>query len=342
MSEIQLPEAFLKLGEVLEQGQFELLFTEEKLRLVYLMNDAVESFLVFENARMTGQYREDYEGELEAELSVTEEPEEPEPPAGNYVDTLIGDMTLFHDGPCDVLEVIAGWGPGMILPVSKSMPSGWTHVLGWFHVMEDTQNISQTNLDRPWRVAGPYTGNTAPNSRVQCKDLQFWYLDMNNVWRLHGRRQSPGGTVYPIDWSLNSPTYATTWRDESSNGGGSSLRDLGRLAYEGYTWHSYTSPQPLPAHRALAACFFGRLILDNPNGADDRASCRILGACAGDYYMDAWTAGDGPEITGVNVRDAGWSRLKYFTNDWQLFAFYTSHSLTQAQLRANPPPFIGV
>ena len=40
------------------------------------MNDAVESFLVFENARMTGQYREDYEGELEAELSVTEEPEE--------------------------------------------------------------------------------------------------------------------------------------------------------------------------------------------------------------------------------------------------------------------------
>ena len=74
MSEIQLPEAFLKLGEVLEQGQFELLFTEEKLRLVYLMNDAVESFLVFENARMTGQYREDYEGELEAELSVTEEP----------------------------------------------------------------------------------------------------------------------------------------------------------------------------------------------------------------------------------------------------------------------------
>lgn len=76
MSEIQLPEAFLKLGEVLEQGQFELLFTEEKLRLVYLMNDAVESFLVFENARMTGQYREDYEGELEAELSVTEEPEE--------------------------------------------------------------------------------------------------------------------------------------------------------------------------------------------------------------------------------------------------------------------------
>lgn len=33
------------------------------------MNDAVESFLVFINAKMTGQYQPDYEGELEAELS---------------------------------------------------------------------------------------------------------------------------------------------------------------------------------------------------------------------------------------------------------------------------------
>ncbi len=40
-----------------------------EIRLVYLMNDAVESFLVFVNAKMTGQYRADYEGELEAELS---------------------------------------------------------------------------------------------------------------------------------------------------------------------------------------------------------------------------------------------------------------------------------
>lgn len=95
MSEIQLPETFQKLGEVLEQGQFELLFTEEKLRLVYLMNDAVESFLVFENARMTGQYREDYEGELEAELSVTEEPEESYVLVVHQGETVV---TIFFEG----------------------------------------------------------------------------------------------------------------------------------------------------------------------------------------------------------------------------------------------------
>ena len=76
------------LQELLAQDQFELLLPESagkagektksdtdfnrtfnSLRLVYLMNDAVESFLVFQRVRMTGTYRKDYEGELEATLS---------------------------------------------------------------------------------------------------------------------------------------------------------------------------------------------------------------------------------------------------------------------------------
>lgn len=70
-------DAFEMLQELLAQGQFELILPEafetaklvDKLRLVYLMNDAVESFLVFSGARMTGHYQKDYEGELDATLS---------------------------------------------------------------------------------------------------------------------------------------------------------------------------------------------------------------------------------------------------------------------------------
>ena len=74
-----------KLAQLLEQDQFELIFSEkiqkedltskrevpqgQDIRLVYLMNDAVESFLVFRDARMTGEYHADYEGELEASLN---------------------------------------------------------------------------------------------------------------------------------------------------------------------------------------------------------------------------------------------------------------------------------
>lgn len=61
-------EVLEKLAQLLEQDQFELIFTEQDIRLVYLMNDAVESFLVFQNARMTGEYKDDYEGELDATL----------------------------------------------------------------------------------------------------------------------------------------------------------------------------------------------------------------------------------------------------------------------------------
>lgn len=55
------------LEELLEQDQFELLLPDYKL--VYLMNDAVESFLVFENATMTGNYQENYEGSLDASVN---------------------------------------------------------------------------------------------------------------------------------------------------------------------------------------------------------------------------------------------------------------------------------
>ena len=78
-------DAFVMLQELLEQEQFELIIPEQPdtrqhsemteenrgqdIRLVYLMNDAVESFLVFHNARMTGEYRPDYDGEILASMS---------------------------------------------------------------------------------------------------------------------------------------------------------------------------------------------------------------------------------------------------------------------------------
>ena len=69
----KMTDTFAMLQELLAQDQFELLFSEEdkpeNLRLVYLMNDAVESFLVFQKVRTTGSYRKDYEGELDATLS---------------------------------------------------------------------------------------------------------------------------------------------------------------------------------------------------------------------------------------------------------------------------------
>ena len=61
---------FEMLQELLAQNEFELLLpedytantTEQDIRLVYQMNDTVESFLVFRKAIFTGTYKKDYEG----------------------------------------------------------------------------------------------------------------------------------------------------------------------------------------------------------------------------------------------------------------------------------------
>ena len=60
-------DAFVMLQELLEQEQFELIFPEkngQNIRLVYLMNDAAESFLVFHDAELTGTYQKEYGGKL--------------------------------------------------------------------------------------------------------------------------------------------------------------------------------------------------------------------------------------------------------------------------------------
>lgn len=74
-----------RLGLLIEQGQFELLLPEawedvsarrkelSDVRLVYLMNDAVESFLAFQNAHMSGTYQEKFDGELSAALAKEED-----------------------------------------------------------------------------------------------------------------------------------------------------------------------------------------------------------------------------------------------------------------------------
>lgn len=69
---------FSMLELLLSENQFELILPEASgsasntIRLVYLMNDAVESFLLFHKARLTGAYDPAYEGELDALLTQDE------------------------------------------------------------------------------------------------------------------------------------------------------------------------------------------------------------------------------------------------------------------------------
>ena len=258
-------------------------------------------------------------------------------------------MSLFHDGPSDVLKFYSGWGSGAYYPEAYTKPTGWTNGLMWFHITEDCvpDLLSAADRVRPWRNPGPYTGNTSTNTRVQCRDLQLWFLLPNGTWYLHGHTVTPGSYMPPISWGNETGALTnSTWRAETvENGGGGSIKSIGYGQYEDHVWHSFTSPaQPLPtSYLGIASCFYGRLILDDPGGVDDRANAHILGAGAGDYYENQAVAnGTVPKTVGGNVNPMGYSRFKYFTNDWQLFGFYSNNTLSQAAFRANPPPIIGL
>lgn len=260
----------------------------------------------------------------------------------SYVDTFVDDMSLFHDAPADNLKVIPSWGSAAFYPEAYTKPAGWVYGIPWFHCMEDTPLNTLINQTRdpylPWRYPGPYTGNQAPNTRVQVYSIQGWLLRPNNTWELWNYAERAGGYMTPINWDeyQGGPFENPTLRNETL---GSSILAPGRGIAEDHNWHSFTGALEMGSYLGIATCCYARLILDDSGGTDDRASCKTMLAVAGDYYQDYATV-IGNKYIGVNVNAMGYSRLKYVTNEWQLFGFYSTNTLTAAQFRANPPPIL--
>lgn len=64
------PESFFRLDQIFAENVFEILkMDKEGLVIPYLMNDALESFLIFKDWKMTGSFEADIKGKTEASLS---------------------------------------------------------------------------------------------------------------------------------------------------------------------------------------------------------------------------------------------------------------------------------
>ncbi|MCO5106923.1 MAG: hypothetical protein M9907_07550 [Burkholderiaceae bacterium] len=262
--------------------------------------------------------------------------------SANWVDTLVNDMKLWHDGPVRSLQWLRGWGSNWEYPKTYAKPDGWTTAGPWGVIMADTNHPNGANPPVPWRVAGPYTGNRAPNTRVQVRDMQLWWLMSNGQWVRGSYAASPGGYMYHSSWAGEQTTSENAFRDESSNGGGKSARYVNMNApssssyqFDEWHWHFFGPRATVPSgYVGFATAYFARKILHDPNGPDDRADARLLADTAGDWWITADAQWDNFKTNGP----MGFNRFKYLTNDWQMVSF---HSLTEAQIRANPPPIVG-
>lgn len=139
------------LEELLEQNQFELLIPKDgmsgELRLVYLMNDAVESFLVFKNARMTGAYLEDYEGELTYSISKDGRGYALVVWQGEHAVTILFEMLELEVHLYDYGEIAHFWSQSMNIYGSWNIGSQFSEI---------NMNISDQNTahrrNRSWHI----------------------------------------------------------------------------------------------------------------------------------------------------------------------------------------------
>lgn len=272
--------------------------------------------------------------------------------AVDWIGVIADDQRLFHEGPIGVLEALNSWGSGASMPETTPQPSGWTAYVPWAHLTRDATGayapLSAADQGRPWTDSRARTGNRAPNTRAHLRHHQMLWLLSNGQWVADWYSDTIGRRMYPFSWieGTDSDAPSSVFRDEAA--GGSSFRALGLAndprnpanpnEFRDRLWHPFGARRPIPANWVGAlSVVFGRLAVDDANQSDDRALCNILMGCSWDWYL-AMTLTSPPEQN-VNVLYGGFSRLKYLRSDWQIFA---NTNLSEAQLRANPPPIVGL
>ncbi|WP_197076778.1 RICIN domain-containing protein [Hymenobacter terrenus] len=181
----------------------------------------------------------------------------------------------------------------------------------------------------PWgQVYETVAGNPATNSRVQLKGLQAHYLSKtDNQWRLLTGSVDVQGAAYVEDFAgdVNKPADLRNEPDGS----------VSVTAGNGYNFHFWSSNgrasiNPTDIAGILITCQ-ARLIVNNPNLPDDRASAKYILSVGGDYWKDLTARWDNWTTNG----DFAIGRFKYVTSDWRVFS---AHTLTENQLWQNPPP----
>ncbi len=230
----------------------------------------------------------------------------------NSLEDIIGDITLPHEGLPHGVPDSYNWSKKPRVGAQQP-PEGWTAAIAWGQLYE-------------W-----IEGNPATNSRVQIRDMEMLYLSKSDGhWHHLQKSLRVDGAAYVEDFvdDISKPADIRSETDGS----------LSVTAGGGYNFHFWPSSGrvEIPAND-IEGCFVTvqcRLILENPNGIDDRADAKYLMSVGGDWWesmtavWDQWTTN----------ADMGLGRFRFITPEWK---GYNMISLPVDRVRENPPPFAG-
>lgn len=187
------------------------------------------------------------------------------------------------------------------------------------------------NAATAWgQIYSSYGGSTdpAPNTNVQVANLGLAILSKSGTWTIIQR------TILEGDRGIDAGYFTSDFQGNiTSPEDPPQLGDGTRTGHPNIKYNLHFFPQGrVPINNndiaGIIAWFDARLVLRNASGADDRANARYLAGAGGDYWQDL-------TAPWPNNGDFAIGRHRFVTNDWQTF---TAHTLTDAQIDANPPP----
>ncbi|WP_298545559.1 hypothetical protein [uncultured Aquimarina sp.] len=238
----------------------------------------------------------------------------PSTPFGlNSIQLIKDDMRLPHQGYPSGVPIELGWALQPRISYGNNPPDDWRAMFIWGQVYTDP------------------SGNPSTNTRFQIRNLQAWYLSKTDgKWRLWEKTSSIAGANYAEDFQgdINIPADI---RDESNNGGGisSTLRS-------GFNFHFWPNKNRISIDpndiAGVWVSMESRLVVNEINKPDDRRNARMMLSAGADYWSSLTAEWDQWKTNG----DIGIGRFRYITEKWQVF---NMHTLSDAQLANNPPPF---
>ena len=226
----------------------------------------------------------------------------------NSITTIIYDMTPPHEGMPHGVPTSYNWASKPRVGWGNN-PQGFKAMTAWGQLYEAA------------------TGNPATNSRVQIRNIKAYMLSQQDgKWYLLQSSMSVQGAAYREDFAGN-VSRAANIRYEPD--GSVSVK-----AGQGYNFHFWSPGRASINPNDVGGIFTtvqARLVIDNPQRADDRTKARYVLSMGGDYWLNLTANWNNWKTNG----DIGIGKFKYVTAKWRAFNMTT---LSSAQIRQNPPP----
>jgi hypothetical protein len=170
-------------------------------------------------------------------------------------------------------------------------------------------------------------GSPARNVRVACRDIGLWILSRRTgTWRRANASKGVNGANYVEDYAGNLSEPAPLRQEPH----GAVSATLGG----GFNFHFYSTRGRAPIDPGdiggVVSMYSARVIMDDPNGVDERHLARYLASAGADYWLDRYVGAEPG-----NVADVGIGKARYLTSTWLTL---TMSTMSLRALDRNPPP----